>query len=130
MRPIATILDDIAAFRPAAADNWRPLDQLFIELFDRDDNLQSAIEPLLAVLERFARHDGHGVLWTVIHGLEHAGGYERALVRSVQRAPTALTITMVQRLINDGVSRIDGVDLEALIAEAEPRAPEIDHVVD
>jgi len=130
-RPLAQILADIEQFRPDPSKDreWLRLDGYLNELFahKRKKDLQRAIEPLLRLFERFPRHDGYGVLWSVIHGLERIGGYERALMESVKRAPTHFGATMLLRMVNGGAREIDGVDLPALARWVESACPPIDY---
>ncbi len=120
------VLAEIEAFVPNDQHAWLRLDALLAEVFELDGWHAPAIETLLNLFERFPRHDGHGVLWSVIHGLERIGGYEQALIASVQRCPTELSVTLLQRLLKSGQKTIGDVDVAALIAWGTGRAPEID----
>jgi len=73
---------------------------------------------LLQVFERFPEHDGFGVFWSILHLLEACAGYEEALVRSVRQKPVEFNLTMVNRLLNTGVSEVNGQSLERLLASA------------
>jgi hypothetical protein len=117
MRALAAVLADIERFDPSTADRgWLALDGYVAELFAGKRTLAPAIEPLLRVLERFPRGDGDGVGWAIVHALEHIGGYEPALVASVRRCPSELGGIMLERLINDGVTVVDGTELAPLVA--------------
>lgn len=70
---------------------------------------------LLAVFERFPEGDGLGTFWSIVHLLESCDGYERFLVQSVRRKPNELNVLMVNRLINGGVSSVEGHSLLALL---------------
>ena len=118
MRPLGSILTDIDAFIPNPNADWLRLDALLAEVFERSEDLTPAIETLLRVFERFPRHDGHG--------LEQVSGYERALIASVQRCPTELSVTMLRRLLKSGVARVGDVDVAALIAWGLEHAPKVD----
>jgi len=126
-RPLSTVLQELDAYvvDPTVRDTWLGLEGLLAEVFTHDQT-SSAARALLRLFERYPRHDGHGVLWGVIHGLEQAGGYEHALIESVQRCPTDLGVTMLRRLHKSGATHIGDVDVAALIAWATARAPEID----
>lgn len=119
------MLAEIDAFIPSDDGAWLRLDATLAEVFTRDEDLKPAIETLLNLFERFPRHDGHGVLWGVIHGLERIDGHHASLVAAVQRCPTELGITMLQRLLKSGQKTVGEVDLAALIAWGSERAPEI-----
>jgi hypothetical protein len=127
-RPLADVLEDIERFTPGPDKSWLPFDALLREAFDAGGDQASAIVPLLRVFERFPRHDGYEVFWSVIHFLEHIGGYELALVESVQRCPTEMGLTMLRRLVNAGTTGVGDVELGPLIAWAKERAPKIDYM--
>lgn len=115
MRAASDIVSDIRAFQPDGGF-WRPLDDLFAELWATGEAGRH-VPDLLAVMERFPDDDGAGVLWSVVHGVESLPGYEPELVRSLRRRPSFLGVTMVGRLLNAGVSRVNGLHLVALLRE-------------
>ena len=116
-RSVDDILADIAAFAPPN-DEWLPLDALLVELFaDRDPaTLARALPTLFGVFERFPEHDGYGVFWTLLHGIEAIPGYEAELVASLRRKSTEFGRTMVKRLRKAGIERVEGVDLASFDA--------------
>ncbi len=114
-RAASQIIADIRSFQPADGD-WRRLDDLLAELWASGAAGRHVAE-LLEVLERFPEDDGAGVLWSIVHGVESLPGYEPELVRSVQRAPSELAVTMIGRLHNAGVTQIGGVSLVGLLRE-------------
>lgn len=123
-----TPLEAIDAFRPTAEDdNWRELDGHVQALRDPD---VTAVPTLLRVFERFPRHDGHGVLWRILHEVERIAGYEPILVEHVIRTPTEMGVRMLQRLINGGVSHVGVHELAPLVVMLSARAPIIDTTVD
>jgi hypothetical protein len=118
----------IDAFRPAARDdNWRELDELLQAL---GPVTLAAVPTLLRVFERFPRHDGHGVFWTILHAIESAPGYEPVLVEHVMRTPTEMGVTMLQRLVNRGVTHAGVHDLAPLVVMLSARAPIIDYTIE
>ena len=114
-RAATEVVADIHAFQPAGSD-WVALDDLLAELWDTGA-ARRHIPDLFAVLERFPEDDGSGVLWACLHSIEALPGYEPELVRSVRRRPTELCVIMVGRLLNAGVSDIQGVALVSLLQE-------------
>lgn len=112
MRPLSVLeaIDDCVIQLPTreGRDVWLRLDSLLAEVFERDDDLTPAAEPLLRIFERL-----------------RIPGYEHALIASVQRCPTDLTVTMLRRLRKSGTKTVGDVDVEALIAWGSARAPEI-----
>jgi hypothetical protein len=122
-----TSLAAIDAFRPAARDdNWRELDDLLHAL---GPITLSAVPTLLRVFERFPRHDGHGVFWSILHAIEGAPGYEPVLVEHVMRTPTEMGVTMMQRLVNSGVTHVGVHELAPLVVMLAARAPIIDYTI-
>jgi hypothetical protein len=65
--------------------------------------------------ERFPDSDGHGVFWTILHGIEGQPGNEKFVVASVQRNPTHFAVLMVNRLLNGGIASVGDVDLIGLL---------------
>jgi hypothetical protein len=57
-----------------------------------------------------------------VHFLEACTGYEPFLVRSVLKRPAELTLTMVNRLLNAGISEFEGMPLVNVLASAAERA--------
>jgi hypothetical protein len=88
-------------------------------------------EALLGVLERSPLSDGFESYWSIVHFLEACTGYEPFLVRSVLRRPAELSLTMINRLLNAGISQCEGkplVNVLVSVAECaglEPRLREI-----
>jgi hypothetical protein len=123
-RSSAQVVADLEAFRPSDG-NWRPLDDLLEELCETG-RAEEHVRDLLAILERFPEDIGAGVLWGVVHILESLPGYEPELVRSVQRRPSELAITMVRRLLNVGTTQVAGFSLRDLLASvaSNPAVPE------
>ncbi len=73
---------------------------------------------LFGIFERFPEEDGHGVYWSIVHGLERRGEYEQALLASLRRAPSMFTLTMLNRLLNAGQSTCAGVPALQLLEAA------------
>lgn len=130
MRDLGTILADIDAFDPRRyPDGFRALDRLVQELAAAAPSCDAAVPVLLGVFERFPRHDGHEVFWSLLHYLEDVPSHEPSLLASLERAPNHMTVTMLQRWINAGFTNAHGVDLVALLARVEPLAPDVDQTL-
>jgi hypothetical protein len=123
------LLARIDAFRPTD-DNWRELDTHVQALACSGENLWAALPTLLRVFERYPRHDGHGVFWGILHLVESITGYEAILLEHVQRSPTEMGITMIQRIVNAGLVRIGVTELQPLLAKLAPLAPVIDCTIE
>jgi hypothetical protein len=76
---------------------------------------KAEIGALLGVFERFPEADGFGVFWGILHALEALEGYEPQLLASVQRKPCEFNVLMVTRLLNAGISQIEGQLLAGLL---------------
>lgn len=114
MRPTSAILHDIEKFQPTQDGNWLALDDLVEELFLKESPPE-ALGPLFHLLERFPNDESAGVLWGVLHGIEtYHPTYEAQLVQSLRRHPTALTVTMVRRMVNSGYRLVAGQSVESL----------------
>jgi hypothetical protein len=109
-RKTTTIARDIARFAPDEDGDWRRLDVLLDELWQAGAPEQAILE-MLSVFERYPEDDGHGVMWSLVHGLEKLPNYESALLSSLARQPSELGIVMVGRMLNSGVTAVDGVSL-------------------
>lgn len=76
---------------------------------------QAELQVLFDVFERFAEHDGYGVFWSILHMLEVCDGCTSALLASVRRKPCEFNVLMINRLLNAGLSDIDGQSLENVL---------------
>ncbi|QDV15462.1 hypothetical protein Pan153_00760 [Gimesia panareensis] len=106
---IATAIDQ---FQPQE-EEWLELDELLEELFE-SESPASGIPAMLRVFERYPTEDRAGVFWSIIHGMESLPGYEPLLIESIQSAPSESGLIMVNRLLNSGVTQINGLDLVQL----------------
>ena len=118
------ILAQISAFEPVD-DLWLPLDHLLENLWETDEP-ERGKEVLLNVFEKFPEEDGSGVLWSIVHGLEHLGDYEGQLVASLQRQPSLMGVSMLRAIQNSGQSLIEGQNINLLYQDIidHPLAPE------
>jgi hypothetical protein len=85
-------------------------------------------EELLSVFERFPGHDGFGVFWGIVHCLEHFQGYEAALLESVRRAPGDFNLTMVNRMLNGGITHVENdslIEVLETVAASENASREV-----
>jgi hypothetical protein len=124
IRDIATDVDDITLNDP---DDFNRLDHLAVEFFPHP-LAPDQLDAWFRLFERFPESDGHGVFWSILHGIEAQSGYERSVVASVLRNPTHFPVLMVNRLINRGTNEAGGVNLFELlrtVVESERASPEI-----
>lgn len=94
---------------------WLELEDLLQEAFS-SDKPQEYFGAMFSLFEKYPAEDGAGVFWTVVHGMEHVGGYESQLLRCFRRFPTDMTKIMLKRMKNSGVREIDGCDISAFIS--------------
>lgn len=114
MRTVEVILKDIEEFIPVD-DEWEALDELIFEALSANDS--RIIKSLLGVLERNQEHDGYGVFWSIVHGLEGAGNYEKELVLSLNRRPHEMSLIILNRMLNGGLYEIDGKPILNVLEE-------------
>jgi hypothetical protein len=114
MRNIEAIIKDIEEFVPIN-DEWESLDELINEACSANDH--RVARPLLGLLERNQDHDGYGVFWSIVHGLEALGNYETELAASVLRKPHEMSILMLNRMLNGGIQTIDGRPVLEILEE-------------
>ncbi len=109
------IVNAIKAFQPTN-DEWLELDRLVEKLFESGTAAQEIVV-LLSVFERFPLEDGAGVFWTIVHGIESLDGYEPHLVKSVERCPSEFGVLMLGRILRNGTTHIEGIDINSLLSE-------------
>lgn len=94
----------------------------------RTDVSEPELVQLLSIIERFPNTDGYESFWSIVHTLEAFPGYEPHLIRSIARSPGELSLAMVNRLLNAGVSEVSGLSLIALL-EAVASSATVDRQV-
>jgi len=112
-------------------DNEAQLKRLTWEvdsLAERTDVGEPEFVQLLSIFERFPNADGYESFWSIVHTLEAFPGYEPNLIKSIERTPAELSLTMVNRLLNAGVSEVSGLSLIALL-EAVASSSKVDRPV-
>jgi len=112
-------------------DNEAQLKRLTWEvdsLAGRTDVGEPEFVQLLSIFERFPNDDGYESFWSIVHTLEAFPGYEPHLIKSIERTPAELSLTMVNRLLNAGVSEVSGLSLIALL-EAVASSSKVDRPV-
>jgi hypothetical protein len=111
-RTHAQIVADIRAFNPTEqvgwVNDWDELEDLLAELW-KFGRPVDAIPVLIGVFERFPTADGH-TLWSVMHGLEGLPWPTLfpQVARSVARKPSIVGTRMLGRMLNAGITDIDG----------------------
>ena len=113
MRTSHDIVKDIGHFQPQGG-NWLKLQDLLTELWGTGEEENFTVD-LLKVLERFPEEDGAGVLWSIVHGLEHFKTYEAELIESLNRQPSEMGLLMLRRIKNTGTRTVGGVDISRIV---------------
>jgi hypothetical protein len=106
-RDSTAIIADLNGYS-GSATSWRALDELAVELF-RGPVGGAGLDALFGVFERHPTHDGFGVFWTLLHGIESVPGYEPHLLRSLFRRPSLFAVYMINRILNVGEREVEGV---------------------
>lgn len=103
-RESATIIAELNCF-VGSNTNWQTLDELVAALFE-NPVCGAGLDALLGVFERHPTHDGFGVFWTLLHGIESVPCYEVHLFQSLRRRPSLFGVYMVNRILNGGVREV------------------------
>ena len=95
---------------PDDESQLQQLDEL-VQNLSKSAPTRQDFDALLSIFERFPEHDGFGVFWSILHYLEANQGYEPALLDSVRRAPGEFTLTMINRMLNGGITHVGEASL-------------------
>ena len=106
-RDATAIIADLNGYS-GSATTWRGLDELAVELF-RSPVGGAGLDALFGVFERHPTHDGFGVFWTLLHGIESVPGYEPHSLQSLRRRPSLFAVYMINRILNVGERDVEGV---------------------
>jgi len=79
---------------------------------------EKAITEMFAVMERLPECD-LGSPGPLVHTLETFSGYEEELVKSVRRRPTALSVWMINRILNTDLASDVRREFMALLRDSE-----------
>jgi hypothetical protein len=115
-RDIRQVVADIDALPTVDGDDLDRLQALMDEYF-AFPAAAVHIDVWFRLYERFPDDHGHGVFWTILHGIEAQTGSDAAVVASVRRRPSHYSVLMVNRMLNGGIRTADGVDLLGLLQE-------------
>jgi len=69
------------------------------------------LETWFRLYERCEEDDAWDVYWSIMHGLEDHPGIEHLVLQSLRRKPARFPVLMMNRLINGGVSCVEGASL-------------------
>jgi hypothetical protein len=111
-RDIRDVVAEIDTLAPANADDLDldRLQSLAEEYFSLVD-APAHLDVWFRLYERFPDSDGHGVFWSILHGIEAQPDSEKFVVASVRRNPTRFPVLMVNSMLNAGISEAGGSSL-------------------
>lgn len=115
-RDISRVVADIDALPTADGNDLVRLQALIDEYFV-SPVADAHINVWFRLYERFPENHGHGVFWTILHGLEAQSGCAAAVIASVRRRPTHYPVMMINRMLNGGIRTVAGVDLLELLRQ-------------
>ncbi|WP_282609528.1 hypothetical protein [Pelagibius sp. Alg239-R121] len=110
---IDELLEKISGYQPEGG-SWLPLDELINVAFTDHDSV-SLYAAFFKLFENHPEHDGTGVFWSAVHGMEHMGGYEKYLLEHVRKCESEMGWAMLHRLKNSGATHICDVPISELI---------------
>ena len=122
---VQSIVAALQAFVPeASGDNAGALYELLAG-FDALPGRERAVPSMFELIERFPEAD-LGSPGPLVHEIEAIRGYESELRASLERAPTGLTVWMLNRILNAERTETGRKSWLALLREVEshPEAPE------
>jgi hypothetical protein len=86
-----------------------------IHLYFTHPQAEEFLDVWFRLYERFPDDESEGIFWSVLHGIENYPSCDRLVVKSVLRCPSEFPVMMVNRLLNAGIEKVDGVDLLKLL---------------
>jgi hypothetical protein len=105
-RDAAAIIADLKRYF-GTDSTWLDLDILVQELFLNPIGA-AELDALFGVFERHPTHDGFGLFWKILHGIESVSTYEPCLLRSLRRRPSLFAVYMINRILNVGIQEVQG----------------------
>jgi len=124
-RTIDDVINALDAFVAGADDGANELALYdILDGFQRIPERERAIPAMFQAIERYPEAD-LGCPGPLVHEMEAIGHYEEALVHSLRRQPTDLTVWMVNRILNSALSVAKRASWLAELRKASvhPRAP-------
>jgi hypothetical protein len=110
---IAILVGELDAISDADVQDVKRLDQ-FVSRFFAHPRAALHVDAWFRLFERFPEHDNYG-FWSILHALEKQPNCDVGVLRSVQRKPSRFPVLMVNRMLNAGIYRVDGVELLDLL---------------
>ena len=112
-------------------DEVDPIYDLVAAFFEGRSGLEREdFATLFRLFEEFPDDDCSHVLWEIIHGVEYFGGYEDEMIASIRRAPSAVPLLLLNRLLNGGFEAHAGISYLSLLEDTTKRADCSNAIVD
>jgi hypothetical protein len=110
-------IDDLERF-DAVRDGWPRLEELLGQV-QQVPTTGQVVDALLSVFERYPGIlTAGGLLMSVMHSIEKMPAFEIHIVDSFRRAPSILSVMIINRLLNSGVSTVGSESLLQLLKSA------------
>jgi len=90
--------------------------QELAERFFKSPEAEHHLEVWFRVYERFPNDDAWDVFWSILHELESQPACEVLVVESINRRPSRFPVLMVNRMLNGGITEVDGAPLIDLLS--------------
>lgn len=119
-----TICEEIEALASVADENSVARLVSLTDDFFQQANAEGRLEVWFRFFERFPEEDGFETFWSILHGIERLPGYETLVVGSVERRVSQFPVLMINRVINGGITTVEGMDLISLL-EAVAESPSV-----
>lgn len=102
-------------FDPQSETQLKALDAAVLAIKPEECG-EAEFRAMLHIFERFPEDDGFGIFWGLVHALEACSGYESEMLASVARKPCEFNVLLVKRLLNAGITEVDGISLEGVLS--------------
>jgi hypothetical protein len=106
------ILDEIDAIQSIEENILFPLEKLVDAYFEHTQAVDF-LDVWFRLYER-CEDNSNGIFMTILHRIETFPKCDLLVVESIKRKPSCFPLTMLRRLMNGGITEVDGVDLQKL----------------
>ena len=83
----------------AETDDLELLEEYIDEIWENEQE-ESFIETLFEVFENNSKHDGYGIFWTILHGIETIPNFEKYVLSSISKQVSDFSLIMAIRILN------------------------------
>lgn len=89
--------------------------EVLLDLYCNHSQAEEFLDVWFRLYERFPDDESEGILWSILHGIENYPSLAPLVVKSVLRCPSEFPVMMLNRMLNSGIEKVDGVDLLELL---------------